>query len=568
MELEPGSQYGPYILTERLRPAGAMRVFRCTKSDDSGGGAKDGVYRAYVFVETDDSNVDTDKLLEQMARVGSSLHPALVTPVDWGRVGNTVYAATEEVSGWSLEDMLAACANRGVKPEAAAEIMSEVAGALSAIHSLGVLPNGEVPAHRHLSPAEIWITREGQPRVTGAELPLAFQATGGRPSSAMRAKLAYMAPEQVEGGEIDGRSDLFTCGVILHELLTGKRLFQRESKSKTILAVRRHPAPSPSTLSPWVDESLDQLVLGALEKKPDRRPLTASRWAEHLKEYRRRFHPTFDRMALRQAPSGLVAGSDTKPETPDPSEGRSALKAAAVEATDGMTALAEAHPDLESEETRTAAAVERRDETVEPAPEPTQDVGHAADEIPARGSISAKVWRSWLVEAALACALLALLVLLGLFFSRAWVMGERPASNGERTDRGTRARPKEKPSKGRRPRRPAATRPVLALGPDRLELRLSGLEWRIGRYWLSSAPEERSLLNVQLRVTNQTSEPVSISPGRTRLLLSGKEPRQPILFAGPRKTSQKIAPSSTLSFRVTFVLTGEPLGAGWRLALP
>jgi hypothetical protein len=109
---------------------------------------------------------------------------------------------------------------------------------------------------------------------------------------------------------------------------------------------------------------------------------------------------------------------------------------------------------------------------------------------------------------------------------------------------------------------------VLALGPDRLELRLSGLEWRIGRYWLSSAPEERSLLNVQLRVTNQTSEPVSISPGRTRLLLSGKEPRQPILFAGPRKTSQKIAPSSTLSFRVTFVLTGEPLGAGWRLALP
>jgi serine/threonine protein kinase len=113
-------------------------------------------------------------------------------------------------------------------------------------------------------------------------------------SGTMKGKYAYMAPEQTEGDNVDHRSDIFACGIVLHEVLTGRRLFKGNNDVQTIERVRACQVPPPSLQNPAVPPELDAIVLKALTRDPDQRWQSAAEMADALDDvvHEARFQPT------------------------------------------------------------------------------------------------------------------------------------------------------------------------------------------------------------------------------------------------------------------------------------
>ena len=261
--LDPGSQIGPYEVVSLLGTGGMGEVYRAR---DTRLGR---VVALKVLPPAVAGDIGRRQRFEQEARAASALnHPNILSVFDTGTHEGLAYMASELVDGESLRDML----RRGPLPQSrVVEIASQAADALAAAHAAGIV-------HRDVKPENIMLTRDG--RVKVLDFGLAKQVpAASQDSDATRlltqtvpgmvlGTAAYMSPEQVMAAEIDARSDIFSLGLVLHELVTGQQTFTRPTPAEAMTAILREDPPElPETVSPV----LRQIIAHCLEKERERR---------------------------------------------------------------------------------------------------------------------------------------------------------------------------------------------------------------------------------------------------------------------------------------------------------
>ncbi len=205
-----------------------------------------------------------ERFFREAEAAGRLSHPGIVTIFDMGEEPETrtPYIVMEFVGGQSLDKLLARNDNK-LPVEKALQLTLELAEALDCAHAQGVV-------HRDLKPANILITEDGRAKIADfgvAKLNLANQSLGGR----VLGTPAYMSPEQLNGDAVDGRSDLFSLGVILYTILTGYRPFQGNSALTVCFkVVNREPVPA-TVLDTDLPPALDYIIARAMAKDPAQR---------------------------------------------------------------------------------------------------------------------------------------------------------------------------------------------------------------------------------------------------------------------------------------------------------
>ncbi|MGH9768035.1 MAG: serine/threonine protein kinase, partial [Blastocatellia bacterium] len=217
---------------------------------------------------------------EQEARAASALnHPNILTIFEIGEANETHYIATEFIDGQTLRERLN---GDRLSPPAALDIASRIAAALTAAHEAGIV-------HRDIKPENVMLRRNGivkvldfglaklieqRPAAVDSQAPTIAKAHTD--PGAVLGTVGYMSPEQVRGQEADHRADIFSFGVILYEMLSGRRAFDGESAIEVMNAILKEEAPELSETNTKISPALDKIVRRCLEKKPERRFQTAS----------------------------------------------------------------------------------------------------------------------------------------------------------------------------------------------------------------------------------------------------------------------------------------------------
>ncbi len=211
------------------------------------------------------------------------LHVNIVQVFELNEVNGSYYMAMEYVHGLDLARLVSRTRNRNPFPiPLALFVISEVLKALAFAHDKA---NEEGVAlqivHCDISPQNILVSYAGEVKITDFGISrAAFQVKSLH--EVIRGKYAYMSPEQVDGKRLDGRSDLFSLGIVLFELLTGRRLFKAKSREETISRVRRAEVPSPRSYRPDMSEDLEAILLRALEARVEKRYQRAATMLEDI----------------------------------------------------------------------------------------------------------------------------------------------------------------------------------------------------------------------------------------------------------------------------------------------
>jgi serine/threonine protein kinase len=224
----------------------------------------------------------------QEARINAVLHhPNIVQVFDFGHVSGTYFLAMEYVRGRDVAEILRRLRRqeRRCPIGVAAYIAREVAVALAYAHALAG-PDGQPLhiVHRDVSPSNVMCPRTGGVKL----LDFGIAKTVGEAEvektgvGLFKGKISYIAPERIKEQPVDGRSDLFSLGIVLWELLVGQKLFRGKSEFETLKNVAQMPVPLPSSLRPDVPPELDRIVARALAREPADRFATGTELAEAL----------------------------------------------------------------------------------------------------------------------------------------------------------------------------------------------------------------------------------------------------------------------------------------------
>jgi serine/threonine protein kinase/Tol biopolymer transport system component len=271
---EPDRTILHYRLVEKIGEGGMGVVWKAidTKLDRE--------VAVKILPESVAGDVERLARFEREAKAVAALaHPNILAVYDFGREHDTTYMVTELLDGESLRRRLG---EGPVPPRKAADLARQVARGLAAAHEKGFV-------HRDIKPDNIFVTREGRAKILDfglaaaaapAEPPTERTDTPTETVLTTPGKIVgtadYMSPEQVRGETTDHRSDLFSFGSVLYEMLTGQRPFHRETVAETMTAVLRDDPPSQSTAGPEIPAALERVVRRCLEKRPEERFQSAS----------------------------------------------------------------------------------------------------------------------------------------------------------------------------------------------------------------------------------------------------------------------------------------------------
>jgi len=285
MDIEAGTRIGKYEIQALIGEGGMGRVYRALDTE---------LQRpaALKFLPAEFAS-DPRRMarFEQEARAASALnHPNILTVYEIGRADSARFFATELVEGVTLREHLAAQRPR------LGEVLglaAQVASALVAAHAAGIV-------HRDLKPENVMLRGDGYVKVVdfglaklaaapagGVDTEAATRALVNTDPGAVMGTVSYMSPEQARGEEVDARTDVWSLGVLLYEMLTGQTPFRGRSAGHTIVAIQDEEPPPLSRLLPDAPEALQEIVSDALSKDREARP-TARQVLARLERLRRR----------------------------------------------------------------------------------------------------------------------------------------------------------------------------------------------------------------------------------------------------------------------------------------
>ncbi len=268
-------------------------------------------------------NADVLSLFKDEARLGSRLnHPNIVQVLDYGRSDGSTYLVMEWVEGYNAADVLAAAedALEPMSPAIAVTISAEIARALEHIHTATDDFGGNMGiVHRDLNPANILVSFSGEVKLTDFGVAAGGHRELKTEHGILRGTFPYMSPEQTRCRPLDGRADLFSLGICLYEMLTGRHPFADEEDYLTIERIQDEEPPRPSVLRDGIDPALDAIVMRMLAKDPQDRHDDARAVKADLDAWLRNTHPEFEgtsgliRLMLYLFPRGTSGGEDVEP---------------------------------------------------------------------------------------------------------------------------------------------------------------------------------------------------------------------------------------------------------------
>ena len=276
MAVAPGSTLGPYEILSPLGAGGMGEVYR----------AKDGRLNRTVAIKvlSDESAADPDRRerFEREAKAISALdHPNICALYDVGEHQGTYFLVMPCLEGETLADRL----EKGpLPPDQAIKHAIEIATALDAAHRHGII-------HRDLKPGNIMLTKSGVKlldfglaKLKKEPGPLGHTTIAkGTGIGTLLGTMPYMSPEQIEGRDVDARSDIFALGAVVYEMITGQRAFKGDSPASVIGAILKDQPPPIQSLQPLTPPALDHVVSMCLEKDPDDRWQSAADIAREIK---------------------------------------------------------------------------------------------------------------------------------------------------------------------------------------------------------------------------------------------------------------------------------------------
>ncbi|MFE5094390.1 Stk1 family PASTA domain-containing Ser/Thr kinase [Streptomyces sp. NPDC056638] len=251
---------GRYRVDARIAVGGMATVYRAVDT------RLDRVLALKVMhpaLATDASFVE--RFIREAKSVARLAHPNVVAVFDQGAQGQYVYLAMEYVAGCTLRDVLR---ERGaLQPRAALDILEPVLAALGAAHRAGFV-------HRDMKPENVLIGDDGRVKVADFGLVRAVGAVTNTTGSVL-GTVSYLAPEQIEHGTADTRTDVYACGVVLYEMLTGSKPHAGDTPAQVIYQHLNEDVPAPSAAVPGLPVELDDLVAVATARNPEVRPFDA-----------------------------------------------------------------------------------------------------------------------------------------------------------------------------------------------------------------------------------------------------------------------------------------------------
>ncbi|MFJ4470577.1 Stk1 family PASTA domain-containing Ser/Thr kinase [Streptomyces sp. NPDC089424] len=217
-----------------------------------------------------------ERFIREAKSVARLAHPNVVQVFDQGADGSYVYLAMEYVSGCTLRDVLR---ERGaLQPRAALDILEPVLAALGAAHRAGFV-------HRDMKPENVLIGDDGRVKVADFGLVRSVD-TVTQTTGSVLGTVSYLAPEQIEHGSADPRVDVYACGVVLYEMLTGGKPHTGDSPAQVLYRHVHEDVPPPSAAVPGLAYELDELVAAATARMPDLRPYDAVALLARVREAR------------------------------------------------------------------------------------------------------------------------------------------------------------------------------------------------------------------------------------------------------------------------------------------
>ena len=235
-----------------------------------------------------------ERFIREAKAAASLSHPNIVAVLDqgWNQGGvPCVFIVMELIEGATLRDYLHEQGSLSI--ERSLQIMIPVASALAAAHRLGIV-------HRDIKPENILISKEG--RIKIADFGLARGALLGSTmtaeSSVILGSVSYLSPEQVQRGVADARSDVYSFGIVLFELLTGQKPFQGEDPVQIAIKHVNDRVPKPSSIKPTLHEDIDALVLRATNFDPDKRPKDANELVAEMRALSEKIDPRKKQLSL------------------------------------------------------------------------------------------------------------------------------------------------------------------------------------------------------------------------------------------------------------------------------
>ncbi len=264
--------FGKYYLLERINVGGMAEVFRAKAFGVEG-------FERLVAVKRILANIAEDKEFIRMfideAKLAVQLNHANIAQIfDLGVVDGSYYIALEHVHGRDLRAMFDRCRQLGepMPVSQACFVVMKVCEGLDYAHNKRDASGRELHlVHRDVSPQNILVSFEGEVKLIDFGIAKAAGKGSKTQAGILKGKFGYMSPEQVRGIPIDRRSDVFSCGIVLYELLTGERLFVGESDFSTLEKVRNVEILPPSTYNRRIPDELERIVLKALAKDPEDR---------------------------------------------------------------------------------------------------------------------------------------------------------------------------------------------------------------------------------------------------------------------------------------------------------
>jgi len=204
-------------------------------------------------------------------------HQNVVAVFDQGADGPSLYLAMEYVPGRTLKEMLRDSGR--LPPAVALEIISGVLGGLAAAHASAIV-------HRDVKPENVLLTADGRVKVADFGLARALTAAGHTRTGLLIGTVAYVPPEQVTGDSAGPRGDVYSAGVMLFEMITGRVPFTGDTPLSVAYQHVNNDVPAPSTLAPGITAAVDQLVVAATSRDPARRPADAGEFLRAVRRVR------------------------------------------------------------------------------------------------------------------------------------------------------------------------------------------------------------------------------------------------------------------------------------------